>query len=177
VNITELRAAIDAAFARNIDPETTVVFSTDEWYALVDDINDPTVTDDVIWFTLNPGGEPDSRFTPGHATVEPGVAEETVHAIIQAFADGQGPNGWDVGIMSAIEQVLREHGFVDSTTPGFRDPNEVCWPGAHIGPLALVPGSGDPLDHGIGLAIRCEACNGVGGGSLDLDDIDWMEGA
>lgn len=44
----------------------------------------------------------------------------------------------------------------------------------HLGPVVLVNGSGEPIDHGIGFAVRCEACDAVGGASIDLDEVDWL---
>lgn len=71
MNISQLKQAIDEAFARGIDPECTVVLDAqalkDAWdWPLLAKIQDPSVNDEYLWFTLVPGEEADSRFSPGH---------------------------------------------------------------------------------------------------------------
>ncbi len=71
MTVTELHAALADAIKRGIDPDTAVVVDTQReatggWYRLVDSFEDPTLSDDYIWFTLNTGDDCDSRFTPGH---------------------------------------------------------------------------------------------------------------
>jgi hypothetical protein len=71
VTVAELQAALQAALDRGLDPETTVVISTEGWYQIAVEVSDPSQDDDRadMWFTIYPGeGEEfaaDSRFTPG----------------------------------------------------------------------------------------------------------------
>lgn len=69
MNITQLKQLVDVAIERGIDPETTVCVADPDdgrFRNLADDVNDPTVDGDYIWFTLNQGDECDARFTYGH---------------------------------------------------------------------------------------------------------------
>jgi hypothetical protein len=67
VTVKELQAALQAAVDRGLDPETTVVLATDGWYQIATEVADPSQDSDQadMWFTIYPGDEADSRFTPG----------------------------------------------------------------------------------------------------------------
>jgi hypothetical protein len=76
MTITELKKLVDAAIERGIDPDCTVVIDVsnvrdnDVWeWPFLDKVNDPTVDDSYLWFTLVPSADQaDPRFSPGHVS-------------------------------------------------------------------------------------------------------------
>jgi len=66
MNITELKYMVDAAINRGIHSDTEVVIAKRGWYHQIDEVLDPTLDDDYIWFTFEPGQAADSRRTKGH---------------------------------------------------------------------------------------------------------------
>ena len=73
MNVAELKAAIDTALERGLDPETTVVIDmmaltnpTDAVWPILGAVHDPTIAEDgYIWFTLTPSEtEADFHFHP-----------------------------------------------------------------------------------------------------------------
>jgi hypothetical protein len=71
MNISQLMEVLDEALERGIDPECEVVLDVQamkncyDW-AILSKVHDPSADSDWLWFTLVPGEEADSRFTPGH---------------------------------------------------------------------------------------------------------------
>ena len=75
MTIIELKKLVDAAIERGIDPDCAVVLDAqalkDAWdWPLLKKVNDPTVNDEYLWFTLVPGEEADNRFTSGHVNAD-----------------------------------------------------------------------------------------------------------
>lgn len=78
MNVEMLKSAVDAALARGLNPETSVVIAHEGWYFhLSEDIEEPTQPDPTadMWFTLSFAefdGKPipcDARFSQGHTPV------------------------------------------------------------------------------------------------------------
>jgi hypothetical protein len=73
MTIAELKALIDAAIERGINPTTTVVIDiapmenpADAVWPILGEVHDPSTDTDYIWFTLTPSNiEADTRFTEG----------------------------------------------------------------------------------------------------------------
>lgn len=72
MNIAQLKAQLDGAIERGIDPTTAVVVDLQErpehdWFwELEITVKDPTVDDGFIWYTLTPSECADCRTTPAH---------------------------------------------------------------------------------------------------------------
>ena len=82
LTVRGLHAKLTAAIERGIANDTAVVVYNEGWYdEVLDDITDPTVEDNVIWFTLTPAGPADARFTPGHFHDEDAVIDPTVPVV------------------------------------------------------------------------------------------------
>lgn len=71
LTVSELHAALTAALARGLHPDTAVVIgpADHDWLQTSREIGDPTLGDygEWLWYTLFTAAPADPRFTPEHA--------------------------------------------------------------------------------------------------------------